>query len=76
MMTDKDMIQSCKADRVLKNKNWDEYMWPHQIEKNAEPMAENAPKAGTVTSYNYNYGKQGFNLSGVSGGFDNLTLNL
>ena len=75
-MAEKDMVQSCKADRVLKNKNWEDYMWPHQIDKNAEPMAENAQKAGTVTSYNYNYGKQGFNLSGVSGGFDNLTLNL
>ena len=36
-MTEKDMLQSCKADRVLKNKNWDEYMWPHQIEKTDEP---------------------------------------
>ena len=75
-MAEKKMDQSCKVDRVLKNKNWEEYMWPHQIDKTAEPAAEIGPKSGTVTNINYNYGKQGFNLSGVTGGFDNLTLNL
>ena len=27
------MDQRCKADRVLGNGNWEDYMWPHQIEK-------------------------------------------
>lgn len=75
-MSEMKMDQSCKVDRVLKNKNWEEFMWPHQIDKTAEPVEEIAPKSGTVNSYNYNYGKQGFNLTNVKGGFDNLTMNL
>ena len=27
------MDQRCKADRVLGNGNWEDYMWPHQIDK-------------------------------------------
>ena len=76
-MTEKKMDQSCKVDRVLKNKNWEEYMWPHQIDKTAEPVAEIAQKSEAVTNnYNYNYGKQGLNASDVKGGLNNLTFNL
>ena len=75
-MTEKKMDQSCKVDRVLKNKNWEEYMWPHQIDKTAEPVAEIAQKSGTGTNYNYNSGKQGINANNVKGGFNNLTFNL
>ena len=52
-------------------------MWPHQIDKTAEPVAEIAQKSGAVTNnYNYNYGKQGLNASDVKGGLNNLTFNL
>ena len=75
-MNEKKMAQKITATRVQspKNGNWEDYMWPHQIDKNAEPMAENAPKAGSVTNYNFNYGKQGINMSG--GRSDNMTINL
>merc|ERR550532_3475165 len=32
-MKEKRMDQRCKADRVLGNGNWEDYMWPHQIDK-------------------------------------------
>ena len=27
------MDQRCKADKVLVDGNWEDYMWPHQIDK-------------------------------------------
>ena len=61
-MTEKDMLQSCKADRVLKNKNWDEYMWPHQIEKTAEPeLKTKRPQTQHTTYIKSNVVKQGAN---------------
>ncbi len=67
-MTEKDIIQSCKADRVLKNKNWDEYMWPHQIEKTAEPEQKTKQPQTQPRIYNTNIVKEGatqyFNSNG------------
>ena len=66
-MTEKDMVQSCKADRVLKNKNWDEYMWPHQIEKTAEPEQKSKQPQTQPITINANVVKSGiqyFNSNG------------
>ena len=27
------MKQRCKADKVLVDRNWEDFMWPHQIDK-------------------------------------------
>ena len=32
-MKEKRIEQSCMATRVLWNGNWENYMWPHQIDK-------------------------------------------
>ena len=34
------MAQKIIATRVVGNGNWEDYMWPHQIDKNAEPVDE------------------------------------
>ena len=75
-MNEKKMAQKITATRVQspKNGNWEDYMWPHQIDKNADPLALNAPKTGTVTNNNINYGKQGVYMTG--GRSDNMTINL
>jgi len=73
-MSEKKMEQKITATRVVGNGNWEDYMWPHQIDKNAEPLADNASKAGTVTHNNYNYGRQGLVMSG--GRSDNLTISM
>ena len=74
-MTEKKMAQKITATRIVGNGNWEDYMWPHQIDKNAEPMAENASRAGTVPHNNYNYGKQGLNMMGGRADNLNITMN-
>ena len=32
-MKKKGMNQRCKADRVVVEGNWEDYMWPHQVDK-------------------------------------------
>ena len=39
-MTEKKMAQKITAIRVVGNGNWEDYMWPHQIDKNAETADE------------------------------------
>ena len=39
-MTEKKMAQKITAIRVAGTGNWENYMWPHQIDKNAETADE------------------------------------
>ena len=43
-MIEKKMDQRTKADRVVGNGNWENYMWPHQIDKTAKPVDEQKTK--------------------------------
>ena len=43
-MIEKKMDQRTKADRVVGNGNWEKYMWPHQIDKTAEPLDQKKTK--------------------------------
>ena len=69
------MSQKCTATRVVGNGNWENYMWPHNIDKNAETGAQTSRQSRDHGSQNFsfsvggnNFGHcVGNNLSGVSG---------
>ena len=42
-VNDKMENQKCEAKRVVSGNNWEDYMWPHQIDKNAVPAVPAAP---------------------------------
>ena len=52
-MAEKKMTQRCKTDKVLGNGNWENYMWPHQIDKRSAPPAlAQSGQSGPVNSNN------------------------
>ena len=73
--------QKCEVKRVVGGNNWEDYMWPHQVEKNAGPAAPAAPATlpqSGQTFHQYvggnNFGHNTLNgLNGVSGNF-NFTI--
>ena len=56
-MAEKKMTQRCKTDKVLGNENWENYMWPHQIDKGSAPPAlAQSGQSGPVNSNNHTEG--------------------
>ena len=73
-MEEKNVSQKCTATRVVGNGNWENYMWPHNIDKNAKTGAQTQqPREHGCQNFSLNvsgnnYGNcVGNNLSGVSG---------
>ena len=64
-MIEKKMDQRTKADRVVGNGNWEKYMWPHQIDKTAEPVKEKKskrPATHQIINKTNNVGQGAFQL--------------
>ena len=55
-MSEKKMAQRCKADMV-EGPAWEDYMWPHQIDKGSAPPAlAQSGQSGPVNSNNHTEG--------------------
>ena len=58
-MKEKGVDQRCTTIKVLGNGNWEEYMWPHQIDKTVEPVDKKKTKQPAVTTQNINTVEKG-----------------
>ena len=75
-MSEKQMAQRCKADMV-EGPAWEDYMWPHQIDKTAAEAEAEAPQAAPATISNVNIVKDGGVQMGnfVGGTVSGVTFN-
>ena len=55
-MTEKKMAQKITATRVVGNGNWEDYMWPHQIDKTVDTVepVDDRKKSQPVTMITIN----------------------
>ena len=53
------MTQRCEEKRVPGNGNWENYMWPHQLDKTAAPPPPPQSTGQSMTYSNIVQGNQG-----------------
>ena len=73
-MSEKKMAQRCKADMV-EGPAWEDYMWPHQIDKTSAADAE-APKSASGSIYSVNQVSGNLGMYVVGGTVTGVTINL
>ena len=67
------MTQRCEEKRVPGTGNWENYMWPHQLDKTAAPPAPPPQSTGqSMTNSNLVSGNQEGSFNAASFGSGNL----
>ena len=77
-MKEKKITQRCKDDKVSGTGNWENYMWPHQLDKTAPPPPPRQSSGQSISMMHCN--NVGGNLigsfNGASiGGGSQITIN-
>ena len=66
-MKESKMTQRCKDDKVPGNGNWENYMWPHQLDKTtAPPTPQSSGRSASMMYCNNVGGDQIGSFNGAS----------